>query len=76
MRSNGYAFQVEMAYRTVMVGGRVREIPIRFTDRTRGSSKMSSGVILEALALPWRVRSSASGLEALSRTVSSESGRR
>jgi dolichol-phosphate mannosyltransferase len=76
VRSNGYAFQVEMAYRTVMIGGRVREIPIRFTDRTRGSSKMSSGVILEALALPWRVRSSASGLEALARTVSSETGRR
>jgi dolichol-phosphate mannosyltransferase len=59
-----------------MVGGRVREIPIRFTDRTRGASKMSSGVILEALALPWRVRSSARRLEGVSPTVSSESGRR
>jgi dolichol-phosphate mannosyltransferase len=57
VRSNGYAFQVEMLYRTVMLGGRVREIPIRFTDRTRGTSKMSSRVVFEALALPWRVRS-------------------
>ena len=59
VRSNGYAFQVEMAYRTVMLGGRVCEIPIRFTDRTRGASKMSSRVIFEALALPWRMRATA-----------------
>ena len=59
VRSNGYAFQVEMLYRTVMLGGRARELPITFTDRTHGSSKMSSRVILEALALPWRVRSMA-----------------
>jgi dolichol-phosphate mannosyltransferase len=59
VRSNGYAFQVEMLYRTVMLGGRVRELPITFTDRTHGSSKMSSRVIVEALALPWRVRSMA-----------------
>jgi dolichol-phosphate mannosyltransferase len=57
VRSNGYAFQVEMLYRMVMLGGRVGEIPIRFTDRTCGTSKMSSSVVLEALALPWRVRS-------------------
>lgn len=57
VRSNGYAFQVEMLYRTVGLGGRVREIPIRFTDRTCGTSKMSSRVVFEALALPWRVRS-------------------
>ena len=59
VRSNGYAFQVEMLYRTVMLGGRVAELPIRFTDRTRGSSKMSWRVIAEALTLPWRVRSTA-----------------
>ena len=64
MRSNGYAFQVEMLYRTVMLGGRVAELPIRFTDRTRGSSKMSWRVIVEALTLPWRVRSSALQAEA------------
>jgi dolichol-phosphate mannosyltransferase len=59
VRSNGYAFQVEMLYRTVRFGGRVREVPIRFTDRMRGSSKMSYRVIFEALALPWHVRSMA-----------------
>ena len=57
VQSNGYAFQVETLYRTILNGGRVCEVPITFTDRTRGSSKLSGGVVLEGLALPWRIRS-------------------
>lgn len=50
IRSEGYAFQVEMAYRVVGMGCRVVEVPIEFTDRTRGRSKMSARVVVEALA--------------------------
>src|SRR5262245_39573389 len=39
LRSNGYAFQVETLYRTVHTGGRVREVPIVFTEREQGRSK-------------------------------------
>lgn len=47
----GYGFQVEMAYRATSCGANVVEVPIRFSDRVDGNSKMSSGVIVEALAL-------------------------
>ena len=56
VQSNGYAFQVETLYRTILNGLRVCEVPITFVDRTRGSSKLSGGVVLEGLALPWRIR--------------------
>lgn len=47
--SNGYCFQVENAWRAERLGLRVTEIPITFTDRTQGSSKMSSRIVVEAL---------------------------
>ncbi len=50
--SNGYAFQVEMAYLCELMGLRICEYPIVFRDRTRGRSKMTLGVALEAA---WRV---------------------
>jgi len=50
--SQGYCFQVDMAWRAVQAGFRVREVPITFTERQRGASKMSSAIIREAL---WRV---------------------
>ena len=50
--SQGYCFQVDMAWRAVRAGFRVREVPITFTERERGSSKMSSTIVAEAL---WRV---------------------
>src|SRR6185436_11433897 len=56
LRSDGYAFQVETLYRTVRAGGRVCEVPIVFTERQQGQSKMSSMIVLEAVALPWRLR--------------------
>jgi dolichol-phosphate mannosyltransferase len=52
MRSQGYAFQVELTYRAVRNGFRVREIPIVFRDREVGTSKMSARIALEAV---WRV---------------------
>lgn len=47
----GYSFQVEMAWRTVEAGGRVVEVPITFVERTQGKSKMTTGIVIEALRL-------------------------
>lgn len=55
IRSNGYAFQVEMKWRARHLDARIREIPIVFSERAAGSSKMSMQVKLEGLALPWRL---------------------
>lgn len=49
VRSDGYAFQVEMMWRAHLTGARVVEVPITFTERTRGRSKMSRAIVLEAL---------------------------
>jgi dolichol-phosphate mannosyltransferase len=45
----GYAFQIEMKFTTWKYGFRIKEVPIIFTDRTKGSSKMSSGIFREAV---------------------------
>ncbi len=54
----GYAFQIEMKYRAYVKNFKILEIPIIFTDRTKGSSKMSGGIIKEAilgvLLLRWK----------------------
>jgi dolichol-phosphate mannosyltransferase len=50
--SHGYAFQIETTYRALRAGCRVVELPITFTDREAGSSKMSGPIVLEAI---WRV---------------------
>ena len=49
--ADGYGFQVEMTYRLVRIGGKVVEFPITFRDRTEGSSKMSGGIVREALVI-------------------------
>jgi dolichol-phosphate mannosyltransferase len=49
VRSEGYVFQVEVTYRAALAGFRVREIPIVFNDRARGSSKMSWRIAAEAM---------------------------
>jgi dolichol-phosphate mannosyltransferase len=56
VRSNGYAFQIEMAYRTLKAGFRVGEVPIIFPDRRVGKSKMSRRIVVEALVNVWRMR--------------------
>lgn len=53
--SDGYAFQVEMAWHARAAGARIREVPIRFVERQQGTSKLSGGVILESALLPWRL---------------------
>ena len=50
-RASGYAFQVEMAMRAHQSGMKVVEVPISFRDRTRGTSKMGSAIVLEAMRL-------------------------
>ncbi len=54
--SDGYAFQIEMNFKSWLSGWRLREIPIIFTDRTEGSSKMSKTIIREAIWMVWRLR--------------------
>jgi dolichol-phosphate mannosyltransferase len=49
--STGYGFQIEMTYRVVNAGGKIEEVPIAFTDRVRGNSKMSWRIIVEAMSL-------------------------
>lgn len=58
IRSEGYAFQIEMAWHAARRGLRIRELPIRFVERRRGHSKLSRAIVLEALVLPWRLRRS------------------
>jgi len=56
LASDGYAFQVEMTWRTVGAGGRVSEVPIIFTEREDGVSKMSRDIAIEAAWLVPRLR--------------------
>ena len=57
-RSKGYGFQIETVYRVWRVRGTISEVPIQFTDRTRGHSKMTWGIFAEELLLVtwWGVR--------------------
>jgi dolichol-phosphate mannosyltransferase len=58
VRAEGYGFQVEMTYFVANAGGRIVEIPIKFVDRVRGTSKMSSAIVVEAMGLVtwWGIR--------------------
>ncbi len=56
LRADGYVFQIEVTYRAISSGFRVREVPILFADRTTGSSKMSGMIALEAMLLVPRLR--------------------
>ena len=56
VRSDGYAFQIEMKYRCWRKGYRLEEIPIIFVDRREGTSKLSQGVINEAIWVVWWLR--------------------
>jgi dolichol-phosphate mannosyltransferase len=56
VRSNGYSFQVEMKYRAWRKGFRLVEIPIVFTERTEGQSKMSKKIVWEAMRKVWELR--------------------
>ncbi len=56
VKSNGYAFQIEMSFRAWKRGFRLVEIPIVFVDRTEGESKMSKRIVREAVWMVWRLR--------------------
>lgn len=56
IKADGYAFQIELNYRCVKAGARIREIPFFFLDRTRGESKLSLRIGLEALWIVWWLR--------------------
>ncbi|HJQ22168.1 MAG TPA: polyprenol monophosphomannose synthase [Gemmatimonadaceae bacterium] len=56
VRSNGYAFQIEMSFRAWKKAFRIVEIPIVFVDRTEGTSKMSKAIVREAIWMVWRLR--------------------
>lgn len=52
----GYAFQIEMKYRTWKLGFKIKEVPITFIDRREGQSKMSKGIVKEAMYGVWKMR--------------------
>jgi len=56
LRSNGYAFQIEVNYRCQQLGFQIGEVPIIFTDRIRGGSKMSRKIVFEAVGMVWKLR--------------------
>lgn len=56
VRSDGFTFQVEMNYVCKVRGYRIAEVPIRFNERERGQSKMSTGIIVEGLWRVWQIR--------------------
>jgi dolichol-phosphate mannosyltransferase len=56
VKSNGYAFQIEMSFRAWKKAFRIVEIPIVFVDRTEGNSKMSKKIVREAVWMVWRLR--------------------
>jgi dolichol-phosphate mannosyltransferase len=56
IRSEGYAFQIELKYRAFKKGFRILESPITFEDRLRGKSKMSRKIVLEAIYRVWQLK--------------------
>jgi dolichol-phosphate mannosyltransferase len=59
IRSNGYAFQIEMNFRTWRKGFTIKEIPIVFVDRHAGTSKMSKAIVREAVGMVWKLKARA-----------------
>ncbi|MGB5288659.1 MAG: polyprenol monophosphomannose synthase [Ignavibacteriaceae bacterium] len=56
VKSNGYAFQIEMNFKAWKKGFRITEIPIIFVDRLKGNSKMSKKIVREAVTMVWKLR--------------------
>ena len=54
--SDGYVFQIETTYKTILNGFRVVEVPIRFIDRVAGKSKLSRRIVLEATLVVWKLK--------------------
>jgi len=56
IRSNGYAFQIEINFKAYKKGFKICEMPIVFTDRVKGKSKMSKKIVFEAAYMVWKLR--------------------
>ena len=56
VKSNGYAFQIEMTFKAWKKGFKIKEISIVFTDRIKGTSKMSRKIVREAIVMVWKLR--------------------
>jgi len=56
VRSNGYSFQIEMTFKAYSKGFKIKEIPIVFSDRVKGRSKMSKKIVREAVTMVWKLR--------------------
>jgi dolichol-phosphate mannosyltransferase len=56
IKSNGYAFQIEMTFKAWKKGFKIGEIPITFVDRVIGKSKMSKKIVREAITMVWKLR--------------------
>lgn len=56
VRSQGYSFQIEMNFRAWIKDYKIKEVPIIFSDRTIGQSKMSKKIVYEAVFMVWRLR--------------------
>tara|TARA_Y100000748_G_scaffold288952_1_gene274350 strand:- start:113 stop:829 length:717 start_codon:yes stop_codon:yes gene_type:complete len=56
VQSQGYSFQIEMNFRTWLKKYKIKEVPIIFSDRTIGQSKMSKTIVYEAIFMVWRLR--------------------
>ncbi len=63
VRARGYGFQIEMTWRAQLAGARILEVPIKFSERTAGSSKMSTHTVVEAFGLVtyWGLRRTRGG---------------
>ena len=56
IKSNGYAFQIEVTFKAWKKGFKIKEIPITFVDRVKGTSKMSRKIVREAVMRVWKLR--------------------
>lgn len=56
IKSDGYAFQIELTYKALKEGFKIKEIPITFYERKAGISKFSKGIFLEAIFMVWKLR--------------------
>ena len=56
VKSNGYAFQIEITFKAWKKGFRIKEISITFVDRVKGTSKMSKKIVREAVTMVWKLR--------------------
>lgn len=56
VKSNGYAFQIEMTFKAWKKGFKIKELSIVFTDRLKGTSKMSKKIVHEAILMVWKLR--------------------